>query len=717
MKRWSIDIYKQIDLLAKSEAYGPVTLKQHLLDVAQAIEPLAKHFGKDVQLCITGALLHDIGKAHPVYQAFVHDFKEGFGFNQSLPNRHEISSLAFLPLFPKEDWQPLTEMIIAHHKSIEGDHRNRGIIDILNQQGPAGLFESHLEDWEIWSPRALNLLNELGIKTRPIAEQEAEGALEWVYEYCEDLEDGWSEWKGLLMASDHMASALGKNLKPYLKRFFKTPEYVDMYPPDELFPLSMKSADDERLHTLVVAPTGAGKTEFLLSRCKGRTFYMLPFQASINAMYKRIKDMVPKETDVRLLHSSSRLVAKDENNSVQEVQLQPFVGSSIKVLTPHQTSSIIFGTMGFEANLLDLKGCDVILDEIHTYQAESQAMVIEIVKVLIQQKCRIHIGTATMPTALYNILLEMLGGTETTYEVALSENELATYDRHIILKNETLDELFETIGTAFNNNEKVLIVCNIVADAQQTYKILQSMFPDIPSMLIHSRFRRKDRRDREELLKNSFDDKSGPCFVVSTQVVEVSLDISFDRMITQAAPLDALIQRFGRINRRREKPKERTLRPIHILHPKDRTLPYTKEIVVKSFELLPDGTALQTNNIQSLIDQVYPTVDVQAISGYLKWKDNQFQMKKLCHISKPVLMKYLEIDSASAILEQDLETYKEAHWEERQWLEIPVNQKSMYRIRDRLQVVEGIGSEPYIMTEQNDYEKLGLELKEPSNFI
>ena len=717
MRRWSIDTYQELKLLAKSEAYGPVTLKQHLLDVASAIEPLAEYFRKDAKLCRKGALLHDIGKAHPVYQAFVHNYREGFGFNQTLPNRHEISSLAFLPLFPRAEWKPLTEMIVAHHKSIEGDHRKRGILDILNHQGPDGLFESHLQDGEIGAGRALSVRNEWGIEARAISIQEAEAALEWVYEYCDELSDGWSVWKGLLMASDHMASALGEELKPYLKHFFKSPQYVKMYEPSELFPLSLKPTDDERPHTLIVAPTGAGKTEFLLNRCKGRTFYMLPFQASINAMFKRIKEIVPEDTDVRLLHAASRLVAKDENNSKQEVQLQPFVGSSVKVLTPHQTSSIIFGTMGFEATLLDLQGCDVILDEIHTYQAESQAMVMEIVKVLIHQNCRIHIGTATMPSALYNSLLETLGGTESTYEVALTDEELATYDRHIIHKNADMDDLYDTMKIALEEKEKILIVCNIVADAQETYRMLKSLFPDIPSMLIHSRFRRKDRRDREEKLKKNFDEKDGPCFVVSTQVVEVSLDISFDRMITQAAPLDALIQRFGRINRRRKKPEERTLRPVHVLQPKEHTLPYRKEIVQKSFELLPDGEVLKTISIQSLIDQIYPEIEIQKISGYLKWDGEKFQMKKLRHVSEPVLMKYLEIDSATAILEKDLEAYKEANWEERQWLEIPVNEKSMYNIRERLQVVDGVGSEPYVMMEQYDYENVGLELKEPSNFI
>jgi CRISPR-associated endonuclease/helicase Cas3 len=385
MKRWTLDTYQELELLAKSALYDSVTLKQHLLDVANTIEPLSKHFGKDPELCRKGALLHDIGKAHPVYQSFVHKFKEGNPRNQDLPHRHELSSLAFLPLFPKKEWIPLTEMIVAHHKSIEGDSSNRGIIDILNREGPEGLFESHLQDWDNWSPRALDLLKELGFSTRPIQEREAVGALTWVYEYCEELNDEWSEWKGLLMASDHMASALGDEIHSYLDRFFTAPEYKNMYPPSELFPLSQKPTDDKRPHTLVVAPTGAGKTEFLLNRCRGRTFYMLPFQASINAMYKRIKEIVPKNTDVRFLHSASKLVDDEDKD---EVQLQPFVGSSVKVLTPHQVSSIIFGTKGFEATLLDLRGCDVILDEIHTYQKESQAMVVELVKVLIHQNCQ-----------------------------------------------------------------------------------------------------------------------------------------------------------------------------------------------------------------------------------------------------------------------------------------------------------------------------------------
>jgi CRISPR-associated endonuclease/helicase Cas3 len=712
--RWTLDTYRECELLAKSKAYGGVSLKNHLIHVGWATEKLAEVEGKDIEICRTAAYLHDIGKAHPKFQGFVHGELSVIDLRNGVPHRHEISSLAFLPLFSKEKWPIFVEMIVAHHKSVKKDSSERGLLDIINRYRLEGLQEIHLKDWETWSPRALRILKSLSIEVRVFSLNEASAALEWVAEYCEKLDNGWSEWKGILMASDHMASALGEDLKPRIKHLFKKPEFDYKDDSNPLYPLSMKPTDDERSHTLVLAPTGAGKTDFLLKRCKGRIFYVLPFQASINAMYERIKKMLPKDTDVRLLHSSSKLVADDETR--QEIQLQPFVGASVKVLTPHQISSIIFGSMTFEANLLDLRGCDIILDEVHTYQAESQAMVVEMVRVLLLHDCRIHIGTATMPTALYSTLLELMGGKSEVNQVKLTEEELNTYDRHVIHKHETFDELYETIESALEDKEKVLIVLNTVKNSQEIYEKLSAIFPEVPSMLIHSRFRRKDRRKLESRLKQEFDEKPGPCFVVSTQVVEVSLDINFDRMITKAAPLDSLIQRFGRVNRKRLKKDQRTLKPIHVIEPGENTLPYDKEIVEKSFKLLPDDERLPSTQVQQLIDQVYPEIAISKITGYCRWEEGELVLKKLRHISEPMLLKLLKINSVTCILANDYEAYMEAKWEERQWLEIPVNQKSFYGYDGNLQPAEA-GSEPYIMDGQEKYETLGLQLKQSSNFI
>ena len=209
---------------------------------------------------------------------------------------------------------------------------------------------------------------------------------------------------------------------------------------------------------MVTAPTGAGKTDFLLRRCKGRVFYTLPFQASINAMYERIKeDLKDTSADVRLLHAASSI--KIENGKVEEKVLQRHIGASVKVLTPHQMASLVFATKGYEAMIADLKGCDVILDEIHTYSETTQAIVLKIVEILCNIGCRVHIGTATMSTVLYNRLVTILGGTANIYEVKLPDIVLNTFDRHIIYKSDSFESLAGVISKAIAQNQKNLLYC------------------------------------------------------------------------------------------------------------------------------------------------------------------------------------------------------------------------------------------------------------------
>ena len=112
----------------------------------------------------------------------------------------------------------------------------------------------------------------------------------------------------------------------------------------------------------------------------------------------------------------------------------------MKVMTPHQIASVVFGGKGYEAMVIDLKGCDVILDEIHTYSDVMQAIVLKLVEVLVHLGCRVHIGTATMPTVLYQKIIQLLGGEKEVYEVRLSPEELDSFDRHVIYKVKSFEE-------------------------------------------------------------------------------------------------------------------------------------------------------------------------------------------------------------------------------------------------------------------------------------
>lgn len=709
------------------------TLYDHLYQVKIATEKFADHLGLDKNIAGLGGILHDIGKASPIFQErlqsnYVHTENEE-------PYRHEIASLFFLSLFDKTIHSQLIEMVLSHHKSIVKDRRERGLFDLIEIYGIDGVFELHSKDFEIWMPIALDIFECFGIKTRFISLEEANKNLIEVVEYSQEniinVYD-YSVWRGVLMGGDHFASALLKSTEQFLKPIFKTPNLSYYHNrKSELYPLSLKNSNSRKTHTIVTASTGAGKTDFLLRRCTGRVFYTLPFTASINAMFERIKKDTEKDNeyiDIRVLHSASKL---QEKRGIRELKLiQSHFGASIKVLTPHQMACIAFGTNGYESVLLDLKGCDVILDEIHTYSDNIQGIVLKIIEMLKAIGCRIHIGTATLPTALYNKILEILGADD-VYQVKLSKSEMNSFDRHIIYKHSAFDDkMFDVIEKAIKNDEKVLIVRNRVAHAQQTWGEIRARFPETPTLLLHSRFKRGRRNEIEtELLKLNKINK--PCIVISTQVVEVSLDISFDIMITDCAPIDSLIQRFGRINRDRSKSMKpvflltkiaslfkkslytKTYKPIYVLAPpedKKEAMPYIQNLLAKTYEVLPDGEILKESQIQSLIDAVYPTVNVTNIDAASIFENGEFNsLFKLQHQAKSVLFEQLGIMSTNVILDTDVEIYRKANSEERTKLEIPVIYYSIQKLE--LKQLKDMSHRPFVLNHMVYSDEIGLDME------
>ena len=457
-------------ILAKSEKNGKVTIIQHLLDVATIAVRIAEHLGLDKNIAFKGAILHDIGKVSTQFQKTI---SKGFQRAPGFIFRHEIASLFFISLIDEKEKSTIIDMVIAHHKSIYGDASGMGIIDLIDTLDDC--FERHAIDFELWMDDALGILKYFGFQTSTISLEKVNENFIEVVKYCERRENGFSKWKGVLIAADHLASAMENDLYKIKDRLFIKPELQFYTRQNKLFPLSLISAKNECKHTIVTAPTGAGKTDFLLKRCHGRVFYTLPFQASINAMYERIKDDL-KNTDceIHLLHASSTL--KLEGKGVEEKIMQRHIGASIKVLTPHQLASLVFATKGYEALIADLHDCDVILDEIHTYSDTIQAIVLKVVEILCSLGCRIHIGTATMPVVLYDRLIELLGGKESVYEVSLPSDVVKTFNRHIIYKSDTIEDLQEIIDDAIVNKQKILIVFNQVPRAQNLYQQLDDKY-------------------------------------------------------------------------------------------------------------------------------------------------------------------------------------------------------------------------------------------------
>lgn len=112
----------------------------------------------------------------------------------------------------------------------------------------------------------------------------------------------------------------------------------------------------------------------------------------------------------------------------------------------------------------------------------------------------------------------------------------------------------EDIISQYRKGKKVLVILNTVDCAIEYYHEIKTFLVShqedtVNLVLYHSRFLERDRTKKETIIKRAPENDSG-FIAVTTQVVEVSLDIDYDILFTQVAPLDALVQRFGRINRK-----------------------------------------------------------------------------------------------------------------------------------------------------------------------
>lgn len=128
-----------------------------------------------------------------------------------------------------------------------------------------------------------------------------------------------------------------------------------------------------------------------------------------------------------------------------------------------------------------------------------------------------------------------------------------------------------------------LVIVNTVKRAQslywQTKKMLEKRNENVELLLLHSRFRGRDR----QAITDKIYGQSKDVIIVSTQVVEAGMDISARTLITEIAPWPSLIQRFGRCNRK----GEHDVADIYIIPLRaDDSVPYDKKDVSESYKIL-----------------------------------------------------------------------------------------------------------------------------------
>jgi len=359
--------------------------------------------------------------------------------------------------------------------------------------------------------------------------------------------------------------------------------------------------------TLIEAPTGSGKTEAALAYASklltsdpsfgSSIIFALPTQATANAMLKRLQDVADKlfagganvvlahgkrdlNPDFQNILANSRLTAQGAEEA--GVQCSEWLGASKKraflgqigVCTIDQVLLSVLPVRHQFVRGFGIQKSLLIVDEVHAYDSYMYGLLAEVLKRQKQAAGSALLLSATLPHHQKAKLLQSWdiqskqqnpayplvthASHNQILPFALPESE-SSAERIVSVETWQAEQLvlspeqLEKIVQAAEQNAKVAVICNLVTDAQHIARQLAEL-TTVAVDLFHSRFRFIDRQKIEQEItryygKDEQHRAAGGRILVATQVVEQSLDLDFDWMLTQLCPVDLLFQRLGRLHR------------------------------------------------------------------------------------------------------------------------------------------------------------------------
>ncbi|MDN5331058.1 MAG: CRISPR-associated endonuclease/helicase Cas3 [Tepidanaerobacteraceae bacterium] len=607
------------ELLAKPD----VTLEDHLQSVLHVGNEIAKRMKLGERLwmkVLLACAFHDIGKATVDFQDYIRGKRR-----KAYP--HALASMPFIMvaeslLGQKLKWNQFdlyaTAAVLTHHSplspwlykgfdAVPNFHPQlsqiiKDILEMLRNAGVDGIPEDEEFLWIIQ-----NL-----IKDSPAAMLDDERVIQnkTLRSIFKDLiPHEFAQIKAVLHISDWVVSSGefrssmifldgGKSkIESNVRRREKEEGFI-------LRGFQQRAANSVSNVIWLRAPTGSGKTEALLlwAGDAERLIYLLPTQATVNAMWKRMRKIFDDKS-VALAHGRANyIMRKDLNLDEDPLDIRLFGSVFAKPVTVATIDQYILAHLNgrhWEERRSFSRRATIILDEIHAYEPYTLGLLLEALER--EKPYRLALASATLPPALLNLFPEG--------ELIEAEDNLWERKRHRLkLQKGSLEDGLSLAMDYAQKGENVLGVANTISDAQSLYKKLKEEYEWENCYLLHSRFIFRDRQLKEEMVGNP---PKGTIFI-STQVVEVSLDISYDVLITEIAPIDALVQRLGRVNRRGEKLHS----PVFIFKQwsKGSERIYGKDVLELSLQLLEKISEIPTDRdlaelTHTLYEQVFSSDD------------------------------------------------------------------------------------------------------------
>lgn len=395
---------------------------------------------------------------------------------------------------------------------------------------------------------------------------------------------------------------------------------------------------------IIEAPMGYGKTEIALAaaeqmatRC-GSTgvFFALPTQATANAMFTRVRDWMHGLTtddtaplDLKLMHGKARFnkafqalttdnqVSTGEWFTGKKTILDEFVVGTVDqiLLMALKQKHIVLKHLGLSNKV-------VIIDEVHSYDVFMATYLVRALHWLGAYHVPVILLSATLPTNKRQELMSAYLGQDTSLGSAMHYPVLTysdgqsvhckSYDNQLQVttpvKVHQIDDTIKALATRLQKISQahagvIGVILNTVRETQE----LASLLHDESILVLHASFLAPDRARQETKLQNLIG-KNGKrpkkLIVIGTQVLEQSLDIDFDVLFTDLAPMDMLLQRIGRMHRHTIKRPDSFKAPCVYVRMTANSKVYSSYVLLRTQYYLPAEIDL-THDIAKLVNLVY----------------------------------------------------------------------------------------------------------------